>query len=608
MAYFFSVTKWGLIALVLFTLSACTKFPGNHVRNSSSSVQTTSPYTMSAEAYLALSRNQPEGERQNMELLAAGRYIEDRQFQQANAILSQLTVLSAPQLDAKNILLAQINMAHEEPQMAIGRLSAVRHINELPQYLQMEYHGMLASAYESMGNLSFAINERIKLDHLLSDNALQTVNRRKLWLSLTRLPSAELNTMGLEAEDNPELEGWVKLALIARQSEFQQAPQSYQQVLGELNQWQQHYSRHPANSLLPSPLSVVEPSLHDSPRHIALLLPLSGSLAGPGNAIRDGFFAAYNEAGAPKRLDIKVYDTNAVDVSQLYQQVISQGADYVIGPLAKPEVAAIAKMEHPIPTLLLNDTDVNFRDNAYRFGLSPGNEARQVAYRASKKGLHRALIIAPAGSWGDEIVTAFSNQWRVDGGILVDRLNYDDQTDLNVAIRDFLHVSAREASQKQYHAPRGQKNAGMASKRRQDFDMIFLLSYPTKARQIVPLLRYYFAGDVPIYATSTVYSGNTNTMQDKDLDGVIFCDMSWVFSHQLPNKNWPESLNSYNRLYAMGMDSYALATQLNQLIIFPAMTVNHNTGVLYLNGAHQIGRILSWGQFRGGVAQVISET
>ena len=268
----------------------------------------------------------------------------------------------------------------------------------------------------------------------------------------------------------------------------------------------------------------------------------------------------------------------------------------------------VAKQDHPVPTLLLNDTDVNLHDNAFMFGLSPSNEARQVAYRASKKGLHRVLIIAPYGVWGDDIVTAFSNQWRVSGGVVVDRLTYDDKTDLNTAVRDFLKVSARQASAKQFHVAGGLQNSSANAKRRQDFDMIFLLAYPSNARQIMPLLRYYFAGNVPVYATSTVYSGITNTMQDKDLDGIRFCDMSWVFSHQMPNKNWPESLNSYNRLYAMGMDSYALATELNRLILFPAMIVNNNTGVLYLNGAHQIGRILAWGQFRGGVAQLTSET
>ena len=596
-------------ALGLLMLGSCTKFPSKPGRASSaSSGQSQSPYSMPAEAYLALAKNQAQGEQQNMLLLAAGRYIEDAQFQEAERLLTQITQLSQPQSDEKNILQARINVAHEQAQAAIARLSAVKQLNQLPQYYQIEYHEMLAWAYESVGNLSYALNERIKLDPLLLDTAHQTINRRNLWLSLTRLPTAELNTLSAEIENNPVLEGWIKLALIARESEVGKPTEAYHGVLAEMEQWQRDYPRHPANSLLPSPLSSAESFLHPSPHQIALLLPLTGPLSGPGSAVRDGFVAAYNEAGAPRRLDIKAYDTNGADIATLYQQAIVNGADYVVGPLAKPEVNVVAKQDHPVPTLLLNDTDVNLHDNAFMFGLSPSNEARQVAYRASKKGLHRVLIIAPYGVWGDDIVTAFSNQWRVSGGVVVDRLTYDDKTDLNTAVRDFLKVSARQASAKQFHVAGGLQNSSANAKRRQDFDMIFLLAYPSNARQIMPLLRYYFAGNVPVYATSTVYSGITNTMQDKDLDGIRFCDMSWVFSHQMPNKNWPESLNSYNRLYAMGMDSYALATELNRLILFPAMIVNNNTGVLYLNGAHQIGRILAWGQFRGGVAQLTSET
>ncbi len=563
---------------------------------------------MPAEAYLALAKNQPEGEQQNMLLLAAGRSIEDAQFQEAERILTQSTHLSELQWDEKNILLAQINRAHEQSQATIAKLSSVHHLTQLPQYYQVEYHEILAWAYEAAGNLSYAVSERIKLDHVLSDqvqskNTRQVINRRNLWLSLTRLSTPELTTMGVESEDNQELEAWIKLALIARQPVRGSTAQAYEGILSEMQAWQQSHPRHPANSLLPSPLASVEPLLQGLPHQIALLLPFTGSLAGPGNAIRDGFIAAYHEAGAPKRLSIKTYDTNEGSIPKLYEQAIADGADYVIGPLAKPEVAAVAQMEHPVPTLLLNDTDVRPRDNAYLFGLSLINEARQVAYRASKKGLHRALIIAPSGVWGDDLVKAFRDQWQAGGGDLVDTLNYSEGTDLNHAVRDFLHVSERLASATQYHG-----SSSVNAKRRQDFDMIFLLAYPSNARQIMPLLRYYFAGDVPVYSISTVYSGNINTMQDKDLDGIIFCDMSWVFSHQLPNKNWPESLNSYNRLYAMGMDSYSLSTELNRLILFPAVSVNQNTGVLYLNGAHQLGRILAWGQFRGGVAQLMSET
>ena len=41
----------------------------------------------------------------------------------------------------------------------------------------------------------------------------------------------------------------------------------------------------------------------------------------------------------------------------LYQRALTEGADYVVGPLSKSDVAIIGAMEHPVPTLLLNDKE-----------------------------------------------------------------------------------------------------------------------------------------------------------------------------------------------------------------------------------------------------------
>jgi outer membrane PBP1 activator LpoA protein len=73
-------------------------------------------------------------------------------------------------------------------------------------------------------------------------------------------------------------------------------------------------------------------------------------------------------------------------------------------------------------------------------------------------------------------------------------------------------------------------------------------------------------------------------------------------------RNWPEQFNSYNRLYALGMDSYALATQLISLILFPADGSRDTNGTLYLNSNQQVARVLEWGQFEQGLAHSLGET
>ena len=95
------------------------------------------------------------------------------------------------------------------------------------------------------------------------------------------------------------------------------------------------------------------------------------------------------------------------------------------------------------------------------------------------------------------------------------------------------------------------------------------------ARQIKPRLNFYYAGTMPIYAISQVYTGTPDTKNDRDLNGLMFCDIPWVLnSHLKPSflntlkqntqKIWPDSFKKSPKLYALGVDAYDIAFQLNQ--------------------------------------------
>lgn len=557
----------------------------------------TNPYTMPAATYLSMARNQTGYEQQSLNILAAGRLISEGQWQNGLEILSQMGTISPDLMREKNCLLAKIELIRQKPKSAIAKLALIHQSDSMPLYYQVQYHEMLATAYRTTGNIMDALNERVKLEKLLPDESSQSNNHRALWLMLTTLPAEELNSFAAEAREGSVLGGWIQLAVISRTH-----PENVRNTIERLNQWKSVYPTHPANAILPPSLARIEPYLFAPPGKIALLLPLTGRLAGPANAIRDGFMQASRSANLP--INVQLYDTDKASASTLYQQAIDEGADYVVGPLGKADVNEIASINHPVPTLLLNDIDNRIQQNAYQFGLSPTNEARQVAARARKNGYTRALVIAPAGQWGEEVSSAFARQWQASGGRIVDSMIYSDNQDIASAVKGLLHASEPKRS-------KARRGSGITTPeqtgplRRQDFDMIFLLAYPSKARQIMPMLRYYFAGNVPVYATSAVYSGSANPQKDRDLNGILFCDIPWVFNHQQGNQNWPEQWNSYNRLYALGMDSFILVTQLNQLFFFPAMGVSDHSGALYLSANQRITRILAWGRFQQGLAQEV---
>jgi outer membrane PBP1 activator LpoA protein len=553
---------------------------------------------MPANAYVALAKQRTGEEHQALLLMAAGRLIQDGSWQQARTILTQLQPDSSVLLYEKKILQAKISRIQNKPHDILTLLSQIHPVNQLPQYYQAQFHELLAQAYHSLNNPAESINERVKLDALLTDNTNRGNNRRALWLSLTQLPSEELNTIRVEATDDVATRAWMELALIAREY-----PNTPHKGLDALIRWSQTYPNHPGNSLLPPSLEDMRPLLHNPPRHIALLLPLTGNLAGPGLAIKEGFLSAFNQQSPAAHRELRVYDTNRAPADALYAQALQDGAEFVIGPLTKADVALVAPLPHPVPTLLLNDVQTPLHSNAYQFGLSPILEAQQIAAKARQNGLTRALIITPAGPWGEDVSQALIEQWQALGGRVTDHLALDTRTDIHQQIRTLLRIDASESRAVRMGQILGHHVESTPS-RRHDFDVIFLISYPNAARQIKPLLNYYYAGDVPVYALSTVYSGTPNTTQDRDLNGIIFVDMPWIFTHAIDQKNWPESYNSYNRLYALGLDSFALTTQLNALLLFPAIRTEN--GVLYLSTNQHIARIPTFVQFHEGLPQFIT--
>src|SRR5690606_28896371 len=100
-------------------------------------------------------------------------------------------------------------------------------------------------------------------------------------------------------------------------------------------------------------------------------------------------------------------------------------------------------------------------------------------------------------------------------------------TDFSEPIRELLNL---DASDRRYRALRNTLRRPIAfeSQRRQDVDFIFVGAFPREARLIRPQLRFHHAMDVPVVATSHVFTGTANATADQDMDGVRFVDMPWL--------------------------------------------------------------------------------
>lgn len=564
-------------------------------------VKKEAPPVHSAANTLEQARDHEGSSRQQALILAADKALQQGQWRQARSILSQTQELSVSQQDEKNILLAKIAKIRGQPEQVLAYLSKIEDKSTLNEYWRIQNYELAATTYQQTNNPLAAVQQRINLHQLLTDGTMRKRNARQLWLNLGRTSSISLRENSNKTSANALLQGWLQLALIARQNQH-----SSLEVIQQLKQWQHQFPLHPANEIFPENLDTLATQLISSPQQIALLLPLSGPLQGPGKAIKEGFLAARKNSAQGAGLSIKTYDTNNAEVVHLYQQAVQEGAHYIIGPLTKAQVAAVAAIEHPVPTLLLNEGGGQLPAHTYTLSLSPRDEALQIANQAHNQGYKRALIIAPDSSWGDEIVTSFTKQWQKKGAQVTEVLHYKEHDDLNKKIKNFLHVDLSLAREKKLKEVLG-SSLVTVSNRRQDFDMLFLIAYPTKARQIMPLLRYYYVQKMPIYATASAYGGFANAIKDKDLEGLTFCDLPWVFGHQAGIKNWPEQFNSYNRLFALGQQSFIFMTRLNHLILFPIDEAEPGDGALYLRASHRVARVLEWGQFRQGLAHSLGE-
>lgn len=349
--------------------------------------------------------------------------------------------------------------------------------------------------------------------------------------------------------------------------------------------------------------------LAELPSHynqIALLLPLHGPYKGPGRAVRDGFLAAYYAALRQGQISstITIVDTTTTsnNIRMLYSKTASEGAELIIGPLVKSNVQALATSKHiDIPTITLNYADSNTTSpkRLFQFGILPQNEARQVAAKARSAGFNKVIVIAPQNTWGKAIVTAFTNEWQRNGGVIVDQLEYSSDINLRPAIKTLLKVNESMSRGKNLQDVLGEK-VKFVPQRRLDFECIFLVAEPPFARQIVPLLNFYYAGNVPIYSTSMIYNGVPNLTYDRDMDKVIFDEIPWMFS-----QNAGDVRTQHGRLYALGLDAFTLVQNLKQLSGNPAFGMNASTGKIYLGPNHQILQEYSWAQFKNGRVQEI---
>lgn len=607
-----------ILTLLLTLLAGCSSVEQNTSRPAPpASSLPTQTASQPAEYYLSLASQAMPPQTQAYQLQAAARYIQEQRLPEAQQLLVGMPdqELAHSLRDEKHLLAAQLALAQNNNDLALQSLQRISDATRLPVTQKMTYYSLTAQIQARLGNPLLSAEARIALSPLLTNAEQQRQNNQAIWSELNQVSAQDLSRY---AQNSPYglNQGWLEFVYIAKQYAGDASSLQTERAL-----WQQRYPRHPANSLLRNG-QTIQPeaprdglgsfffgknkaeSSHQAPK-TALLVPLSGPLSSSGRAIKSGYTAAlYDNRAHSGDLanSLQAYDTNGANISALYRKAINEGATLVIGPLEKSQVAVLEKIgDLPVPTLALNYTQSGAAttQNLYQFALSPQDEARQVAEKAWQDGHRRAIVIAPAESWGAGIAQTFQQSWKTLGGSIIGDLAYSDQTRLDHRIKQLLAVVESDPKAREKVAPT----------RRTDVDVIFLVATPTMARQIKPLLKFYYADTIPVYATAQIYSGQENPLNDRDLDGIRFCDIPWVLNDSSKIRQAKQQMSTLlpnagpqqSKLFAFGYDAYTLGAR---LISPPHSGIPGMTGTLYFNN-HQIFRQLEWAQFQNGTVRSI---
>jgi len=555
------------------------------------------------EALLQQAQNEPAIRSAELRLQAAQLLVQQGQRNRAEQILAAIDTRILPPTLAFEIakLRAGDQMDSQQAAEALRYLDRQR-FSALPAPQQAELSELRAEALLAQDDRIAASRELITSSLLVQQDAERQRYHDQIWQLLQAVPDDALR-QALQAGNSYHEQGWFELAEMMRSSSDLPSREA------ALERWRQLWQAHPVLVLPPAGLMGLQQAGEPiTARRIAVVLPLSGELAQPANAILDGIRAAQTVQGqrgqTPAQLSL-IDSSLYPSADEILLAARQQGAEMIIGPLDQALVAQFANQpQRELPVLALNPAPAG-PSTPWQLELSSEHEARMVVKQALAEGHRNVLLITPAADWGDRIQAIMREELAANGGQVVGTLryqagsNYDDQI-ARLLLTDYSKQREQRLRELLQHRLEFQE------RRRQDADAILLTALPDAARLIKPMLDYHFAADLPVYATSHLYPGHADATRDVDLNGITFCDLPWILeppsaAHVQLSSAGKETLSRFGRLYALGVDAINVYPWLEQLQNAPGSFIQGETGALSIDANRRVQRQLSCTRFIDGV-------
>lgn len=301
---------------------------------------------------------------------------------------------------------------------------------------------------------------------------------------------------------------------------------------------------------------------------VALLVPLTGTNAGVGEAISNAANMAVLDTGG-KTIRVTVYDT-APGAAAAAQRAIGEGNRLILGPLLADDVRAVAPVARAarVPVITFSN-DVGVGGNGvYVMGFAPTQAIERVVGYARAKGVTKFAGLVPAGLYGQRASTAFLRSVEAAGGQVVSLQTFDRSAGaIGAAITRMSNTSP--------------------------YDAVLIADSARVAVQAAPLIRAKGGAGARLLGTE-LWNAEGALAANPALRGAWFASVSDGVYAQLSTKYRARFGKGPYRLASLGYDAVLLVSRIGDDwrfgSAFPASRLTDAGGFTGIDGAFRFGR------------------
>lgn len=513
--------------------------------------------------------------------------------------LQILEPLTLPALSADEMPPENVDSLAEQANNDLSTELASTALPQVPDRIQLstqQVDALLLSSFshQTLGDFDSAVAALIAREGSLV-GAARSETTRYIWQLISALPVEQRQEI-FQSSENALVRNRFEQSLNAERAKVALAPQQF-------NRWQEAPSEQTKQTL-------VNNWTANSPRNIAILLPITSKFESAANALKDGIEYQHAANQSPFRPQLQFYDIgdNPNLAGQYYASAVQSGADFIIGPLGKDYANQISRYSYDAygdsgtssyqsrPNTLLLGGDTPLNASTSRFTMSPEMEGARIAERAWKDGHLSAGLLVNESRSSQRTVAAFTQKWQNLGGKISKMVSYSPaQYDHTTELKQLFAVNQSEYRHKAISRTLGFKPKFTAYQRA-DIDFVLMIADTKAGRLIRPQVNFFSGSKVPVYATSDIFDGRQDKIENFDLNNTRFPVMPWV----VQSAQIAKYAGKLNMLFALGADSYSVAASFDQLRRNKQLAINGKTGQVSISTSGETVYQPIWATFTNG--------